>query len=139
MATEAENTAPKKPRGRPRGSVNRRSQMARDIVERLNCDPLEGLLRIAKNKRLAIELRLDAMKAAVPFVHARLSTTFVSGRVESNVSVRHQLQAIMMDPELSAAAQMLSLAFSAQPAPNVIDVEPLALVEPEDEDAVPKS
>jgi len=113
--------------------------MARDIVERLNCDPLEGLLRIAKNKRLAIELRLDAMKAAVPFVHARLSTTFVSGRVESNVSVRHQLQAIMMDPELSAAAQMLSLAFSAQPAPNVIDVEPLALVEPEDEDAVPKS
>jgi hypothetical protein len=40
MATETEKTeTPKKPRGCPRGSVNRRSQMARDIVERLNCDP----------------------------------------------------------------------------------------------------
>ena len=141
MASEPEKIEAPKKRGRPRGSLNRRSQMARDIVERLDYDPLEGLLRIAKNRRLAIEVRLDAMKAAVPFVHARLSTTFISGRIESDNTIRHQVEAIMMDPELSAAAQMLSLAMNAPPPPasKVIDVKPLALPEPEDEELVPQS
>jgi hypothetical protein len=94
-----------------------------------------------KNRRLAIELRLDAAKAAVPFVHARLSTTFVSARVESNVRVTQQLQQIAMaDPELAQAMQTLSLALeSAHREAKAIDAEPLALPEPEDDEAVSQS
>jgi hypothetical protein len=135
--TELPKSKPKLPRGRPRGAINRRSQMARDIVERLNCDPLEALLLIVRNRRLSIEVRLDAAKAAVPFVHARLSTTFISARVESNVNVTRQIQEIATaDPELAKAMEALSLRLTQaghdakRQAAEIIDVEPELLALP---------
>ena len=103
--------------------------MARDIVERLNCDPLEALLLIVRNRRLSIEVRLDAAKAAVPFVHARLSTTFISARVESNVNVTRQIQEIATaDPELAKAMEALSLRLDAKKqAAQVIEIAPQLL------------
>lgn len=137
MSNETETTqGAKKRRGRPRGSVNRRSQIARDIVERLNVDPLEALLRIIKNRRLPIELRLDAAKAATPFVHARLSTTQVFADVRQNVEVDHKIQELAAsDPAIARALEAVALKLAESSMP-VIDVTParLALGTPEDED-----
>jgi len=136
MANDTENTeAPKKPRGRPRGSVNYRARVARDIMERLQCDPLEALLRMVKNRRLSIDLRLDAAKAAAPYCYPRLATVFMNTRSESYSTVTHQLiEAAHRDPELAAAMESFSLKLNQLPqfphgAPKVIDVTP-ALPEP---------
>src|SRR5438094_735182 len=91
--------------GRPVGSQNRRSQVARDIVERTNCDPLEFLIRVIKNRKLPWEQRIDAAKAASKFVHPVLSTSAITATVESKVELTRQLSIIMANPELAAAAE----------------------------------
>jgi hypothetical protein len=127
-----ETDAPKTPKkaGRPRGSLNRRSELAREICARLNCDPLEALLRMVKNKRLAIDVRLSAAAAAVGFCHPRLSTSFIASRSENTTSVRLQMHEILKDPKLAAAAELLSLQLDAQnQAGTIIDATVLALPE----------
>lgn len=105
-----------KKRGRPKGSLNRRSQQARDIVERMKCDPLEYLMSIVKNRRLPIELRLDAAKTATPFVHARLSTTAVMGQVNHDVSVISKIQQISRsDSKIAGQMEAIALALAAPP------------------------
>jgi hypothetical protein len=117
--------------GRPKGAVGRRTQLARDLVEKLNFDPLEALLKLARNRRYSVELRAGWMRDCLPFIHAKLSTTFISGKVDTTSTVTHQLlESAWKDPELAAAMQTLSLALSAPREENVIDVEPRALAEP---------
>ena len=82
-------------------------------MERLKCDPLEALLRIVKNRRLSIALRMDAAKAAAPYCYPRLSTVFMAGKVDSDVNITGFLAAAQHDPELSAAMEKLSLAMCA--------------------------
>jgi hypothetical protein len=86
--------------------------MAKQIAEEMGVDPLIGLLKIIKNVRLCVELRVDAMKAVMPFLYPKLSTTFVAAKFDGNMNMRHQVEACMMDPELSAQMEALSLGLS---------------------------
>jgi hypothetical protein len=85
---------------------------------------------------LPIELRLDAAKAATPFVHARLSTTQVFADVRQNIEVDHKIQELAAsDPAIARALEAVALKLAESSMP-VIDVTParLALPTPEDED-----
>jgi len=100
--------------GRPKGSVSKRTQVARDLIEKLNYCPLENLLKIARARRYSIEIRMDAMKAALPFLYPKLSTVFMNAKTDSTVDVRHYVEAAMADPALAAAMQTISLGLSAR-------------------------
>lgn len=85
--------APKK-RGRPAGSVNKRTAALQEKAARSGITPLEFMLRnmrksIPKNatvaERIAMEtLKHQAARDAAPYVHARLSAVQVSGGLKLN-------------------------------------------------------
>ena len=66
--------------GRPRGSRNRRtialSQATAEAQQaaRTGETPLDFLLRVMRTTKNAMHIRIDAAKAAAPYMHARLSS-----------------------------------------------------------------
>lgn len=66
--------------GRPRGSRNRRtialSQATAEAQQaaRTGETPLDFLLRVMRNTKNAMQIRIDAAKAAAPYIHPRLSS-----------------------------------------------------------------
>lgn len=66
--------------GRPRGSRNRRtialSQATAKAQQaaRTGETPLDFLLRVMRNTKNAMHIRIDAAKAAAPYIHSRLSS-----------------------------------------------------------------
>jgi hypothetical protein len=59
--------------GRPKGSLSKRSIAAIEAVAERWPDwsPLNHFAEVANNAELAVEIRLDAAKAAAPYVHPR--------------------------------------------------------------------
>lgn len=70
------------PRGRPKGSRNRRTQAVLDAAEAGGISPLEFLLQVMRDGRRKFDVRFEAAKAAAPFVHPKLSS--VQARVEDD-------------------------------------------------------
>lgn len=60
--------------GRPKGSLNKRSaellERAKESGDEL---PVDFLLRVQRNDKEDMRLRIEAAKAAAPFLHAKLS------------------------------------------------------------------
>tara|TARA_B100001057_G_scaffold316854_1_gene316980 strand:+ start:3514 stop:3822 length:309 start_codon:yes stop_codon:yes gene_type:complete len=85
---------PKRGRGRPKGSFNKASKAQ---IERVTADggqsPLEYLASIYQNDAEEIRYRIDAAKAAAPYVHARLSSTEVKAAV-TEVSQEEWLESL---------------------------------------------
>lgn len=85
---------PKRKRGRPKGSFNKASKAQ---IERVTSDggqsPLEYLASIYQNEAEEIRYRIDAAKAAAPYVHARLSSTEIKAAV-SEVSQEEWLESL---------------------------------------------
>lgn len=102
------NTTGKKFGGRTKGTPNKRAWDAREIADRLNCDPLEILLHIANNDHKALgykegtvkkvnlgieyeeELiqlkdRKDAAKEAAKYVYPQLKAIEHSGKDGTDV------------------------------------------------------
>jgi hypothetical protein len=61
------------PRGRPRGSLNKRTQTLLEAAEAGGEMPLDFLLRLMRDPRVPIARRLEAAKASAPFLHPKLS------------------------------------------------------------------
>jgi hypothetical protein len=61
------------PRGRPRGSLNKRTQTLLEAAEAGGEMPLDFLLRLMRDPRAPIARRLEAAKAVAPFLHPKLS------------------------------------------------------------------
>ena len=59
------------PRGRPRGSLNKRTQTLLEAAEAGGEMPLDFLLRLMRDPHSP--RRLEAAKAAAPFLHSKLS------------------------------------------------------------------
>ena len=63
------------PNGRPKGSPNRHT--IRDMIERQGeITPLEFLLSVMSNPKNKLGIRMEAAKAAAPFVHATATPQF---------------------------------------------------------------
>jgi hypothetical protein len=112
----------KRGRGRPRGSRNWRSQIARDLCEKRKVDPLDYALSVIKNRRNTTEIRLQAAQMCIGFVHPRLTTSQVLARIDHDVSINHKIRDLCAsDPAIAHALEALALKL-AEPEPAVIDV-----------------
>jgi hypothetical protein len=73
---------PKRKRGRPKGSYSKASKAQ---VERITCEgklsPLEYLASIYQSEAEETRTRIEAAKAAAPYVHARLASTELKAAV----------------------------------------------------------
>jgi|TARA_R110000822_G_scaffold4087_1_gene17484 hypothetical protein len=83
-----------KRRGRPKGSYSKASkaQVAR-LTDEGRLSPLDYLASIYQNESEDIRLRVEAAKAAAPYVHARLASTEVRAAV-TEVSQEEWLQSL---------------------------------------------
>jgi hypothetical protein len=61
------------PRGRPRGSLNRRTRALIEAAEAGGEMPLDFLLRVMRDPSEPNAKRLEAAKAAAPFCHPKLN------------------------------------------------------------------
>ena len=61
------------PRGRPRGSLNKRTRALLEAAEAGGEMPLDFLLRLMRDPREPKSKRLEAAKAAAPFCHSKLN------------------------------------------------------------------
>jgi hypothetical protein len=73
--------------GRPKGAPNKFSEAARATAAKAGITPLEYMLSVLRDKANAPETRMDAAKAAAPYMHARLESVKHSGDPESPVEI----------------------------------------------------
>jgi len=89
--------------GRPRGSRNRRTRETVAAVEQ-GMTPLEYLTSVYRDESIDISYRLEAAKAAAPYVHPRLSQVEVQATADlrylTDEQVEAELVALLIDPEV---------------------------------------
>ena len=71
--------------GRQKGGVDKIKREA--ILAAQGITPLDYMMRIVRNEKEDKTVRLDAAKAAAPYVHARLQTTTLAGDPEKPLKV----------------------------------------------------
>lgn len=74
--------------GRQKGTPNIRIQEAMAILEELNCDPIEGMARIANDESNSIELRAKMYSELAPYIYPKRKS------IESN---NHDENIIIID------------------------------------------
>lgn len=67
--------------GRPKGSANRLNAEAREAALVSGVSPLDYMLSRLRDETLDHDVRMDAAKAAAPYVHAKLAAVEHSGGV----------------------------------------------------------
>jgi hypothetical protein len=89
--------------GRPRGSRNRRTREAIAAAEQ-GVTPLNYLLQVMWDPKNDTAARLEAAKAAAPYVHPKLSSievqTDADVRTLTDEQIRRELADLLNDPEL---------------------------------------
>lgn len=65
--------------GRPRGAINLLSAEARREAMATGLTPLQFMLGVMRDPEVVLERRLDAARAAAPFIHPRLQSVELSG------------------------------------------------------------
>lgn len=68
-----------RPRGRPKGAINKATKEKRAEIEASGLTPLDFMLGILRDEGKEAAERFEAAKAAAPYVHARLSSIEASG------------------------------------------------------------
>jgi len=72
--------------GRPVGAKNKLTEEIVKAVKESGDTPLEFILSIYRDEERSIDIRIDAAKAALPYVHGKMSTQLEhSGEVDSKV------------------------------------------------------
>jgi hypothetical protein len=67
--------------GKPKGAVSKIDKVAREVALATGISPLDYMLTQLRDDSLDREARMDAAKAAAPYVHARLAAVEHSGGV----------------------------------------------------------
>ena len=71
--------------GRPKGARNKRHEEVVQGALKGRITPLEYLLSVMNNEEAEEARRVDAAKAAAPYVHARLNAVTVAGDQEKPI------------------------------------------------------
>jgi hypothetical protein len=125
--------------GRKRGSVSKRTQLARDIAAAMKFDPVKIAIRVIeegvlRNKDgslvpVPVEERLKMLRDLQQYIQPKLTAVQVTGKDEGPVNVQTvDIAAILRDPAAAQAAQSLAMAMALADAdrpaiePAVIDV-----------------
>ena len=69
--------------GRPAGSRNKRTMAQAQAIETSGLTPLDYLVAVYQNQKMPERMRLEAAKAAAPFVHPKLSAVDMDLRRDS--------------------------------------------------------
>ena len=85
--------------GRPKGSLNKLDSAARAWAQESGLLPLEYLLGVMRDDGQPQDIRMDAAKAAAPYVHARLQAMQLSGEDGGDIKVLHRLERVIVDPK----------------------------------------
>jgi hypothetical protein len=72
--------------GKPKGAVSKIDKAAREQALATGISPLDYMLTQLRDEANPKEARMDAAKAAAPYLHARLAAVEHSG----NMTVRHE-------------------------------------------------
>lgn len=75
--------------GRQKGTKNKASVAREKAVAESGLTPLEYMLKVFRNTREDKDRRLDAAKAAAPYVHPKLSSIVHKGDPKQPVAVAH--------------------------------------------------
>jgi hypothetical protein len=85
--------------GRKPGSVTTRT---REIAEAIAADgdltPLDYLTSVYRDPQVDESRRIDAAKAAAPYVHAKLQTTTLQGPDGGPVETLQRVERVIVDP-----------------------------------------
>jgi len=79
------------PRGRPKGSASKATRMREKVYEAQGTTPLAFMLETLRNEENDFPTRMDAAKAAAPYVHPRLSS------VDASVHAKVDIYSWMLD------------------------------------------
>lgn len=73
--------------GRPKGAANKRTREVADKAAQDGITPLEYMLDVMRDVSADRSERMDAAKAAAPYIHPRLSTVEHTGDADKPVAV----------------------------------------------------
>lgn len=130
--------------GRRKGSLNRRTQFARDLAEKMRVDPVEFLLQIVATDAVQVPVtdsetgtpllnedgspkrvwqvitlnqRIDAAKALLGYLYPKLQAVQITDKDLGPTEVTTlDVAEILADPELAKAAQTMALMLIEQRA-----------------------
>lgn len=77
--------AGKKTGGRTAGTPNKATKVREEIIAASGLSPLEYMLDVLRNPLSDAAQRMDAAKAAAPYVHPKLSAVEHSGEIDHHV------------------------------------------------------
>ena len=86
--------------GRPKGAINKKSAEQIKAVEETGITPLDYLLDVMQDVSREERVRIDAAKAAAPYVHAKLTSTEISGPEGGDIPLSFNIE--YFDPEDTA-------------------------------------
>lgn len=72
--------------GRQKGSKNLKQKEVREKIVASGLTPLEYMMKILRDSKQTLEVRLEAAKSAAPYVHPKLTATEHSG----SIAVSHE-------------------------------------------------
>jgi hypothetical protein len=72
--------------GRQKGTPNKRTQEVVARIEASGLTPLDYMLKVMRDENEVLDVRLDAAKAAAPYVHPRLASIENTG----TLTLRHE-------------------------------------------------
>ena len=84
----AQHGGPRPNSGRKPGSPNKKTQELQSRIASEGITPLEFLLNTMRNVdgKVDFNTRLDAAKAAAPYIHAKLSNVDMTAKIEKDVT-----------------------------------------------------
>ena len=84
--------------GRPKGSTNNRSLANIEQVMATGMTPLEYLASVYQDVEADEAKRIDAAKAAAPYVHAKLNSVEMSGPDGQPIATVSEVRRVIVDP-----------------------------------------
>jgi hypothetical protein len=77
---KAKNGGARPGAGRPKGAKNKKTLALAAEIAQSGLTPLKFMLGVMRNPKRPLDIRLDAAKAAAPYVHAKLSSVELTGK-----------------------------------------------------------
>jgi hypothetical protein len=84
--------------GRPKGSTNLKSLGYIEEIEKSGMTPLEYLTSVYQDEGADESKRIDAAKAAAPYVHAKLNSVELTGKDGGPLETVREVKRIVVDP-----------------------------------------
>jgi hypothetical protein len=105
----------KKTGGRRKGSRNKASAAKERAIAKSGLTPLEFMLKVMRDEKVLVVVRLDAAKAAASYVHPKLSSVTHGGAVGTYAAENLRE---LSDAELTSFAAILARITPKSSAPD---------------------